>query len=113
SLKKEGILVLDYFNGGKIIRNLTPQEIKQADGIDFYISKRVAGGKIIKSISFEHKNKDYSFKEEVKAFTFPDFQKLFEKSGFTILTHFGNYSLDQYDEVKSDRLIFLCRKSDA
>jgi SAM-dependent methyltransferase len=113
SLKKGGILVLDYFNSHKIMNHLTNQEIKHVDGIDFYISKKITDGKIIKSISFEHKNKNYSFKEEVKAFTISDFRNLFEKSDFMILNHFGDYSLNPYNEVKSDRLIFICQKAHA
>lgn len=113
SLKKGGILVLDYFNSHKIMNHLTSQEIKHVDGIDFYIIKKITDGKIIKSISFEHKNKNYSFKEEVKAFTISDFRNLFEKSGFMILNHFGDYSLNPYNEVKSDRLIFICQKAHA
>ncbi|SDM10182.1 Methyltransferase domain-containing protein [Daejeonella rubra] len=113
SLKKSGILVLDYFNSEKIMRNLAHQEVKHVDGIDFYISKKIANGKIIKSISFEHKNKDFAFKEEVKAFTKGDFERMFEKSGFKILNHFGDYALNPFDENKSDRLIFICQKDNA
>lgn len=113
SLKKDGLLVLDYLNTEKIVRNLSNQIIKHIDGIDFYISKKISGGKIIKSISFEHKNKDYAFKEEVMAFTYNDFERMFSQSGFTILDHFGDYALNPFDENKSDRLIFICRKSDA
>jgi len=112
SLKKSGILVLDYFNSEKIVRNLAHQEVKHVDGIEFYITKKVANGKIIKSISFEHKNKDFSFKEEVKAFSKSDFEKMFEKSGFKVLNHFGDYALNPFDEIKSDRLIFICQKTD-
>jgi SAM-dependent methyltransferase len=111
SLKKSGILVLDYLNSEKIVRHLTHQEVKNADGIDFHISKKVENGKIIKSISFEHKNKEFSFKEEVKAFSKKDFESMFSQSGFKILNHFGDYSLNPFDEVKSDRLIFICQKN--
>lgn len=113
SLKKDGILVLDFFNTNKILRHLTSQEVKNVDGIDFYISKKVSGGKIVKSISFEHKNKDYSFKEEVNAFTLSDFESMFKKSGFKVLNYFGDFSLNAFDENKSDRLIFICQKADA
>ncbi|WP_276359847.1 class I SAM-dependent methyltransferase [Daejeonella sp. H1SJ63] len=113
SLKKDGILVLDYFNTEKISRNLSAQEVKNIDGIDFYISKKVSDGKIIKNISFEHKNKDYAFKEEVRALVYSDFEKMFRRSGFTILHHFGDFALNPFDENRSDRLIFICRKSDA
>ncbi len=112
SLKKEGIFVLDYFNSEKILRNLSPQEVKHVDGIDFYISKKVSEKKIIKSISFEHKNKDYSFKEEVMAFSLHDFERMFKKSGFKIVHIFGDYSLASYDESRSDRLILVCSKAD-
>lgn len=112
ALKKDGVLVLDYFNCEKIVRHLTPQEVKQVDGIDFYISKKIVDGKIIKSISFEHKNKDFAFKEEVKSFSFSDFERLFKKSGLKIDSYFGDYSLQPFDECKSDRLIFICSKSD-
>jgi SAM-dependent methyltransferase len=113
SLKRSGILVLDYFNSEKIVRNLAHQEVKHVDGIDFYITKKVANGKIIKSISFEHKSKDFSFKEEVKAFSKSDFERIFEKSGFKVLNHFGDNALNPFNEIKSDRLIFICQKADA
>lgn len=113
SLKKDGTLVLDYLNSEKIIRHLTHQEIKTVDGIDFYISKKVADGKIIKTISFEHRNKDYAFKEEVKAFNYDDFKRMFERSGFEIADHFGSHALQPYDDCESERLIFICRKAHA
>lgn len=111
SLKKSGILVLDYFNSEKIIRHLASNEVKHVEGIDFHISKKVENGKIIKNISFEHKNKEFSFNEEVKAFSKNDFEEMFTKSGFKILNQFGDYSLNPFDEVKSDRLIFICQKN--
>ncbi|MGB4774752.1 MAG: methyltransferase domain-containing protein [Daejeonella sp.] len=113
SLKKSGLLVLDYFNTQKILKNLNAEELKHIDGIDFNISKKVIDGEIIKTISFEDKNKPYTFKEEVKAFTFTDFERLFEKSGFKILNYFGDYSLNAFDPHESDRLIFICQKTDA
>ncbi|HYK76568.1 MAG TPA: methyltransferase domain-containing protein [Daejeonella sp.] len=112
SLKKDGVLVLDYFNSEKIIRNLTQQEIKTVDGIDFHINKKVINGKIIKSIVFEHKNKEFAFKEEVKAFKFADFERMFDRSGFKIINYFGDYALQPFDECKSERLIFICQKAD-
>ncbi|WP_395625367.1 class I SAM-dependent methyltransferase [Daejeonella sp.] len=111
SLKKTGILVLDYFNSEKIIRHLSHQEVIHVDGIDFHISKKVENGKIIKNIAFEHKNKSFSFNEEVKAFKKNDFEAMFLKSGFEVLSHFGDYSLNPFDEEKSDRLIFICKKN--
>ncbi len=111
ALNPDGILVLDYFNSAKILRNLTQKGIKQTEGIDFHITKKVEKGKIIKSISFEHDGKSFNFQEEVAAFYFEDFQRLFKVSGFEIVNYFGDYSLNKFDEITSDRLIFICKKA--
>jgi len=113
ALKKDGLLVLDYFNSEKIIKHLNHQEVKHVDGIDFNISKKVIDGNIVKSILFEHKSKDYAFKEEVKAFSLNDFNRMFASSGFKVVHCFGNYALEEFDALKSDRLIFICKKADA
>lgn len=111
SLKKSGLLVFDYFNSEKIMRNLSPEEIKCIEGIEFHIRKKIEDKKIIKNISFEHENQNFSFNEEVKAFSKSDFEEMFNKSGFKILNTFGDYSLNSFDEIKSDRLIFICQKN--
>lgn len=111
ALKNGGIMVLDYFNSFKIMNNLTHRETKEIDGIEFHIHKKVEGLNIIKAIEFEHKNKQFAFKEEVKAFTVDDFKRLFSASGFEVIDSFGNYALEPFDRAHSDRLIFVCRKA--
>lgn len=110
-LKADGILVIDYFNTQKIIKNLTNQEIKTLEGIEFHLHKFVSEGKIIKHINFEHRNKVYAFEERVQAFTLTDFERMFEKSGLSISATFGSYGLEPYDAEKSDRLILICKKA--
>ncbi|ETZ20821.1 methyltransferase [Pedobacter sp. V48] len=111
SLKEDGTLVIDYFNTQKILKNLTQQEIKTVEGIEFHLHKFVAEGKIIKHINFEHRDKPYAFEERVQAFTLQDFERMFEKSGLKIAATFGSYGLDPFDESKSDRLILICKKA--
>jgi len=111
SLREDGTFVIDYFNTQKIIKNLTHQEIKTIDGIEFHIKKFVAEGKIIKHINFEHRLKDYAFEERVQAFLLNDFEAMLEKSGLQIVEKFGNYQLEEFDELKSDRLILVCKKA--
>lgn len=110
-LKADGTLVLDYFNTEKIIKNLTHQETKTIDGIEFHLNKFVAEGKIIKHINFEHKLKAYAFEERVQAFLLADFERMLTKSGFVITEKFGSYSLAPFDETNSDRLILVCKKA--
>jgi SAM-dependent methyltransferase len=111
SLKADGTFVIDYFNTHKIIKNLASQEIKTIDGIEFHLHKFVAEGKIIKHINFEHKFKDYAFEERVQAFLLSDFERMLAESGLTITQKFGSYHLDEFDELKSDRLILVCKKA--
>ncbi|MEJ7558369.1 MAG: class I SAM-dependent methyltransferase [Pedobacter sp.] len=109
-IKSDGTLVIDYFNTQKILKNLTNQEIKTVEGIEFHLHKFVSEGKIIKHINFEHKSKAYAFEERVQAFTLADFERMCVKSGLYIKHVFGSYGLDPYDEVKSDRLVLVCTK---
>jgi SAM-dependent methyltransferase len=110
-LKNDGILVMDYFNTQKITKNLTNQEIKTIDGIEFHLHKFVSEGKIIKHINFEHRLKDYAFEERVQAFLSDDFKRMFEKSGLILTETFGSYTLDPFNEATSDRLIMICKKA--
>ncbi|PWS26643.1 SAM-dependent methyltransferase [Pedobacter yonginense] len=109
-LKADGILVVDYFNTEKIVRNLNSCETKSLDGITFNITKNVSEGKIIKKINFEDKKKIYNFEERVQAFSLEDFTRMITKAGMVIQNTFGSYSLDNFDESNSDRLILICKK---
>ncbi|TKB95589.1 SAM-dependent methyltransferase [Pedobacter cryophilus] len=111
SLKKDGILVLDYMNSQKIINHLVTRESKEVDGITFHMSRMVENGKIVKTIDFEHKNKHFAFKEEVKDFKLADFERLFHAAGLNITQVFGDYNLNEFDINHSDRLIFICKKA--
>ncbi|MBG6234561.1 SAM-dependent methyltransferase [Pedobacter sp. CAN_A7] len=110
-IKDDGTVVIDYFNTLKILRNLTHQEIKTVDGIEFQIKKFVSDGKIIKHINFEHRGKDFAFEERVKAFTLADFERMLASSGLKLVESFGDYALNAFDENKSDRLILICKKA--
>lgn len=109
-LRADGILVVDYFNTEKIIRNLNSCETKSLDGINFNISKNVVDGKIIKKINFEDQGKIYNFEERVQAFSFEDFERMLSKAGMVIQKTFGSYSLNDFEAFNSDRLILICKK---
>ena len=113
ALKPGGLLVLDFFNSNKVIKNLVPDMVKTIAGIDFRIHKEIKGHKIIKNITFEDAGKTHNFKEVVTTYSFDDFTWLFSQSGFEIIDHFGSYGLEKFDSNISDRLIFICKKSNA
>lgn len=111
ALKKDGMLIIDYFNAPYILKNLVTESIKTIDGIDFHIHKAIQGDCIVKTITFEDRQQGFQFKERVKTFTLDDFKALFAQSGFELVQCFGNYQLDDFDVNNSERLIMICKKA--
>lgn len=110
SLPPGGILVIDFMNAEKVIRELkTRQEILRGDVL-FHIKKEVAGGKIVKTIAFEADDQSHFFQEKVQALQAADFETLLENTGFIITEIFGSYTLAPFSSHDSDRLILVCRK---
>jgi cyclopropane fatty-acyl-phospholipid synthase-like methyltransferase len=110
ALNDGGVLVIDFMNAEKVIRELkTRQEINR-DGILFHIKKEVSNGKIVKTIAFEAEGQSYFYQEKVQALDLMDFQQLLGNAGFALLHTFGNYALEAFNPVQSDRLILICKK---
>jgi len=110
NLKKEGLLIIDFMNAKKVIANLVLNEQKKIDGILFDITREVNDGYIIKDISISDGEEHQQFQEKVKAITLEDYSELISNAGLKIINIFGNYTLDNFDEKISDRLILICKK---
>ncbi len=107
-LRPDGKFVLDFFNSNKVIHHLRHVEVKEVGGVVFNIQRKVdEQGYIVKNIQFEDKSHLYGFTERVRAFTLDDFHSLFGKAGLKIAQTFGNYNLDEFDALTSDRLILV------
>lgn len=111
ALKKDGLLVMDYFNARKALLHMVADEVKTIDGVDFYIHKEAKDKSIIKTINFDDKGESFQFNEIVKCFTLDDFKYLFQKSGFEVTACFGSYDLEAFESAVSDRLIMICKKT--
>jgi cyclopropane fatty-acyl-phospholipid synthase-like methyltransferase len=110
ALKKGGLFVLDYFNSEKV-RSLGDQHyVKNVDGIDFHIDKKLSGSRVIKKITFNDNNEDHQFEEHVNLFEEKEFQGYFKELGLKLLDTYGDYDLNKFDPKASDRMIFLAEK---
>jgi hypothetical protein len=109
NLKKGGMLVLDFLNTERVVRNLVRSEVKKIDDIDFYIRRNVEEDYIIKDIQFEAEGRSFSFQESIKAITYNVFLKYFNFAGLEIIDVFGNYALQPYSD-NSDRMIFILKR---
>jgi SAM-dependent methyltransferase len=108
-LKQNGVLVLDFMNTDKVIKDLVANEVKIVDGITFNISRSVENGFIIKRINFSDHAQVYNFEERVGALMLEDFKHYFESAGMTIQAIYGNYALDNFDIANSPRMIFVVK----
>ena len=50
------------------------------------------------------------FKEEVSIITLDNFSDYIKKAGLQIIDIFGNYHLESFNALKSERLILVCKK---
>ena len=110
NLKNDGILIIDFLNSKKVISNLIKTEIKEINGVQFNISRKVEGGFIIKNIEVNHDDEKIYFQEKVKALTKDNFSELLTFAGLQIINTFGNYKLDEFNYQTSDRLIIIAEK---
>lgn len=111
ALKNNGIFVLDFFNPEKVKAGDEMSFVKKVSDISFNIHKKVETSFIYKDIHFNDKGVDYKFSESVQLIEEKKFKEYFQKTGLTILHTFGNYALQPYDAIQSDRLIFITQKA--
>lgn len=109
-LKAQGKLVIDFMNVHKVIKGLKEEEQLVIDGITFKIKRTFEDGFIIKTINFEDKGEMHEYYESVHALTLEDFKELFAASHLEILATFGDYDLNPYNALTSDRLIMVLKK---
>lgn len=107
NLNEYGFGVIDFLNSEFVVNNLVSENIKTVDGIDFNQKRHIEDGYIVKTITFNTNNKNYSFQERVKALTLKDFESLFEKAGVYLLDVFGDYKLNKFHKNTSERLIMV------
>lgn len=110
SLKANGILVLDFMNTPKIIRELVPHEIIQHEKVRFEIERYVENQIIYKDIKVIDGEHTEQFREEVQVIVREDFERLFDEAGMKLQNIFGSYQLEPYDSKRSSRMILLAEK---
>lgn len=111
ALKPGGLLLLDFMNTNRVIRELIPENEVRRGEITFHLSRKLEDGCIVKTIRFEDNGRQQQFFERVQALSRQDFLRYFVKSGLELVLLSGNYALEPFVEDSSDRMIFLVRKS--
>ena len=110
SLTKNGTFILDFLNPYTVVNELVKEEVKVIDGIEFHINKVFEDGFLLKKITFTDGDKNFLFKEKVKAIRRVHFLEYFDTAGLTLIDLFGDYDLNAYQAEKSERMIFYLKK---
>ena len=109
-LNKNGLLFIDFLNSEQIKRTINGlKETRNINGIRFNIHKEIIGDYVIKNIEIKDGETTYNFQEKVQLFKIQDFKKMFEISGFEIISSYGDYQMNPYDP-NSSRLILCAKK---
>lgn len=111
SLKPGGVFVLDYVNGEKTAKCLMKQENCSIEGIIFSIKRYAKNNLIVKEIKVKDGEEECDFSEKVSIFSEKKLKAYITECGFEIIEILGDYQLDKYDSLKSDRLIIIARKN--
>lgn len=105
-----GTLVIDFMNASRTIANLVNEEQKEMSGLVFNLERKHENGCIVKDIRFSYKEEDYHYQEKVQALTLHDFQSLIQGTQLKLEQVFGDYNLNEFDEMASKRLIMVLKK---
>lgn len=110
NLRRNGKLVIDFFNAEKVQNNLVAEEDKLLNDITFHITRKIENERVVKTINFEAEGKAFEFEESVQLIDLKKFEYYLERCEFELIDTFGNYNLDPFNPIDSDRLILLARK---
>ena len=111
SLKKDGILVIDYLNTAPTLRNLVAEDTIVRGSYTFHIKRKLERKHFLKEICFtDADNKPRCYHESVAAFELEDFIKMFGVAGLSLVATFGDYKLNEYNTAESPRMIMVFKK---
>lgn len=113
SLRKEGIIVIDFLNKEYISDRLEPNATVKCDEITFIISKWQDDKHFFKRIEVkenEEEAKKLLYTERVAKFGLTEFKDMLSLQNTEIIAVFGDYNLGEYDTKNSPRLIIVGKK---
>lgn len=110
AIPENGVAVIDYMNVHKVIANLVTEETVDRDNLQFDIKRSLTNGFITKEIDLTDQGKEFHFMERVKAIDLKKFTNYCEQANLKIKHIFGDYHLNDFNEVSSDRLILILSK---
>ncbi len=112
SLKKNGVLIIDYLNVPVAEKQLVPTEAKRFGDVDFEISRWQDNTHFYKKIEVHDSENNFQhvYTEKVRKFSYVDFIEMLSWQKMQVETIYGDYFLADYDPYNSPRMILIAKK---
>ncbi len=111
ALRPGGAFVLDYMNTQKRLRDLIPEERFRLEGVSFHLKRFREDDFLVKTIDIEDGGETHHFREKLRLLREEDLITLLEEQGLQVQEKKGDYDLNPFDPMSSDRLILIARKT--
>lgn len=111
ALKPGGLIMIDFLNAELPNQCRSGRESLTIDAVVFEWEKSKKDGFFCKDITVRDGDKVLQFHERVRALTLADFVDYFERSGFSLRQVFGDYQLNPYEPLRSERLILMAQRN--
>ncbi len=112
ALKKDGLIIQDYFNAS-LVKNDEIWQEKTVNNVHFKTKKTIENGYVYKEILVSDSKiglNNISFEEKVRLITLEDFKQLYKANHLNIIDIYGDYELNKFDAAFSPRLIIIAQK---
>ena len=92
-LKKEGRIIVDYFNYEYTLNHLVPNSSRRIEEKTFDEERRFdeKSQRIIKKITVKEGKSSSVYYESLRCYSLSEFRKLFERAGFAVTEVYGDY----------------------
>lgn len=110
AIRTGGYVVLDYLNFDPLLGQLPQAREQFVEEVTFRTKKYYNAPYLIKEIHVDTPGEQLHFAERVKQISLEQFSLYFSKAGIQLEEVYGNYELDPFDPVRSDRMLLIGRK---
>ena len=109
-LDDKGYFVLDYFNSEYLKNNLIESSKDNVNGEEIIQERKIEKSRIVKNINIIRNGESQQFEESVRMYSKDELTIVLNKIGFDIYKTFGDFFGNEFNQLKSPRLILICKK---
>ncbi|WP_252311771.1 bifunctional 2-polyprenyl-6-hydroxyphenol methylase/3-demethylubiquinol 3-O-methyltransferase UbiG [Sinobaca sp. H24] len=105
-----GWFLFDYLNPAYVRKNLVPFDESERDGMTVLQERRAGQDYVEKKITIKENGTERRYVERVKLYEQHQLRQMLQRYDLEPVYFFGDYSAAEYDNSRSPRQIFICRK---